>query len=136
MKVFFLPIVLTVYLALFLTLDYGSTIGDLHWLLVWIDTFPHGDKFMHFTRSFILAGLVACNARLFFKQLKSFYLILLLCVFVISLEVSQIYIDTRTFSLFDLGIELLGAILGFWLLKVLSENYINSLPQSIKVLER
>ena len=118
-----LPVILALYLATFLTLDYGKSTGDTHWLLNWIDGFPYGDKFMHFTRSFILSALVACNATLFFNQLKSYYLIIILCLFVTALEVSQLFIETRAFSLFDLGVELVGVVAGFWLLKVLSLKY-------------
>lgn len=120
---YLLPVVLMVYFATFLSLDYGKTSGNTHLLLIWIDGFPYGDKFMHFTRSFVLSGLVACNACLFFNECKSFYFVLLLCLFVISLEISQLFIDTRVFSFFDLGVELVGVVVGFWLFKFLIENY-------------
>ena len=124
---YLLPVVLLVYFATFLALDYGKMSGNTHWLLKWIDGFPYGDKFMHFMRSFVLSGLVACNACLYFKKFKSFYFILLLCLFVTSLEVSQLFIDTRVFSFFDLGVELVGVIVGFWLFKFLTKNYKNCL---------
>jgi len=117
------PLILFVYLVVFLTLDYGRTSGNTHWLLIWIDSFPYGDKFMHFMRSFVLSGLVACNSYLFFNQFKSFYLILSLCLFVTSLEVSQLFIDSREFSFFDLGVELLGVLVGFCLSKLILAFY-------------
>jgi len=109
--------------VVFLTLDYGSTSGKTHWLLLWIDSFPYGDKFMHFMRSFVLSGLVACNSYLFFNQFKSLYLVSMLCLFVTSLEVSQLFIDSREFSLFDLGVEILGVLVGFCLSNLILAFY-------------
>ncbi len=106
------------YIFMVLLIIALANLGDDWWLTVHLKQIvyliPYGDKWGHF----ILMGLLAFFVNLFFKceKLKIFKLSFLkgsvIILTIVTLEeLSQIFIDSRSFDLLDLTFDYLGILL-------------------------
>jgi len=109
-----IKIITALYILLILLIITLANQGDyLYFIKIFIDKIPYGDKLGHF----LLMGLLAFFVNLLFKCAEfkvlklSFLKGSVIVFFVITLEeFSQIFIETRSFDLGDLGSDYLGIL--------------------------
>lgn len=110
----------------------------LYWLLLFILTsipgrsmpvlFGVSDKFKHFGAYFVLAFLLNFTLLVQSKfptlSKKSFiFTILIISVYGLFDEVHQIFIPGRYFDWWDLVADIVGGIVGIWLVNIILKNY-------------
>ena len=109
---------LALFLPLLVSIVFLANQGRLSGISPVIERVPFGDALGHF----VLMGAFAFLATGAFGE-RFFWLVrgripmgaALVCVVVLCEEVSQLFIDSRTFSMLDLAADFLGILLFGWL---------------------
>ena len=117
---FFLFILWVIYLA---NTGNNSVFFDL------VKSLPFGDKIGHFLLfgSLNFIGILSLKFKtLSFKAIKIYKATLFIILFVLIEEISQNFIDNRTFDLVDLTADFIGIIFSSYLVKLLKNNFLKT----------
>lgn len=93
---------------------YQANTGGSNVFFDLVRTIPYGDKIGHFCLFGLLTtmGLLASRlAHFSFRNIRIYYAVLVVSIFVLVEEISQAFISTRTFDLSDLLADALGITL-------------------------
>lgn len=105
---------LTILYALLLMLIIGlANKGYYTYIFQWIREIPYGDKIGHFILIGLLSLLVNLSLKCAHFKIGSWFLLkgsLFVLIVVTLEEFSQLWIETRTFDLGDLGCDYLGIL--------------------------
>lgn len=108
---------------------YAANTGGQNIFFRQIKLVPYGDKLGHFLLFGILTSLVILGSKFRsfqFKRINIYYGTLLVSLFVLFEELSQIYIPSRTFDFLDLSADALGISLATGITDI-SKKYFRSL---------
>ncbi len=93
---------------------YMANTGQSSFFFQLVSMIPYGDKLGHvFLFGFLTLGLnIALNFKaLSFKQIRVYYGAIIVGMFVVSEELSQYFLPSRTFDVFDLCSDITGILL-------------------------
>lgn len=104
----------TCFFGFILWVIYLANAGDRNVLFDFVGSLPYGDKLGHFCLfgALTLFVVVATKFRSFsLGRLHIYYGVVVVALFVLAEEVSQVFIVTRTFDLIDLAADIIGIVM-------------------------
>jgi VanZ family protein len=113
------------FFAFILWVIYLANHGRPSLFFEFVQSFPNGDKLGHFCLfgTLTLLSIVATKFKSFpLGKLNIYYGFLLVALFVLSEELSQAFISTRTFDLIDLSADAAGILVSTCLAKAVEKR--------------